>query len=90
MFPYIQLVMRATLPLLSVCLVILMFPGSATSQDEPGQVAPDATADKVVRVVRIESPPVIDGLLDDGVWEGGHYKRCVNVIRRRPSISSRL
>ena len=61
--------MRGTLPLLSVCLAILIFPGSAASQDEPGQVAPDATADKVVRVVRIESPPVIDGLLDDGVWE---------------------
>ena len=45
-------------------MAIPMFAGPASPQ-----VAPDAIPDKVVRAVRIDSQPVIDGLLDDPAWE---------------------
>ena len=51
------------------CLASLMFVGTASSQADPEQDAPNRAPDKVVRVVRIDSALLIDGLLDDGVWE---------------------
>jgi hypothetical protein len=58
------LTMRANPLLLSVCLTVLTFSAPASPQG-----ATNAASDKVVRVVRVASPPVIDGLLDDTVWE---------------------
>ena len=48
-----------------LCLVYLVLPDAAAAQDAPAS----AEAAKVVRVVRVASPPVIDGRLDDDVWQ---------------------
>ena len=42
-----------------------MLPKTASAQGAP----PRANPAKVVRVVRVESPPTIDGRLDEAVWE---------------------
>ena len=57
--------MRATQCLLCLCLIPLVLPGAASAQGAP----PGANPTKVVRVVRVELPPTIDGRLDEVVWE---------------------
>jgi hypothetical protein len=55
--------MRATFLLPSLCLSYAMLAGTALAQNTTAN-----GGTKVVRVVRVESPPVIDGRLDDSVW----------------------
>ena len=43
----------------------LVLPDAASAQGAPTS----ATPAKVVRVVRVASPPVVDGRLDDAVWQ---------------------
>ncbi|MEE8542444.1 MAG: DUF5916 domain-containing protein, partial [Gammaproteobacteria bacterium] len=57
--------MRAALFLPCLCLACLVLPDAASAQGAPTSDTPD----KVVRVVRVASPPVIDGRLDDEVWQ---------------------
>ena len=59
------MLVRATLFLPCLCLVCLVLPDAASAQGAPTI----ATPAKVVRVVRVASPPVIDGRLDDEVWQ---------------------
>src|SRR5688572_27665614 len=54
-----------TIRLLSCfCLMYVILPEPASAQT----VAANGNSNKVVRVVRIDSPPVIDGRLDEAVW----------------------
>ena len=55
--------MRAILPA-GLCLIYLLLPIAASAQNAPA----DADSTKVVRVVRVASPPTIDGRLDEAVW----------------------
>ena len=61
--PPILSVMRSTAYLLGIYLITLMFPDAALPQSGSDQ------AEKSVQVVRVSSPPAIDGLLDDPVWD---------------------
>ena len=56
---------RTALFLSSLCLMYLVLPDAASAQGAPI----GATPEKVVRVVRVESPPEVDGRLDDEVWK---------------------
>jgi hypothetical protein len=56
--------MRSAVSFCSVCLIHLALPAGAVAQTP--QADPDA--EKTVRVVRVDAPPVIDGVLDDGAW----------------------
>ena len=44
--------------------VCLLLPASATAQPAPA----NGNATKVVRAVRVDAPPLIDGRLDEAVW----------------------
>ena len=46
-----------------LCLMHLLHFSTASAQSVPVD-----DVEKTVRVVRVESPPIIDGILDDGVW----------------------
>ena len=59
------MIVRMTRSLPCLCLLYLVLPTPAAAQDAPAS----AEAAKVVRVVRVASPPVIDGRLDDDVWQ---------------------
>jgi len=56
--------MRTASFMLSFCLVFPAGTGIALAQEVPA-----GNTEKVVRVVRVESPPVIDGKLDDAIWQ---------------------
>jgi hypothetical protein len=47
-----------------VCVIYLIGPDTAGAQGAPA----NGTATKVVRATRVDSPPVIDGRLDEAVW----------------------
>jgi hypothetical protein len=47
-----------------VCVIYLIVPDTAVAQGAPA----NGTATKVVRATRVDSPPVIDGRLDEAVW----------------------
>ena len=57
--------MRAALLLSFACLIYLLLPAFALAQS----ASADANATKVVRVVRVSTPPLIDGRLDEAVWQ---------------------
>jgi hypothetical protein len=57
--------MRIIQLLSCVALVYLLLPAAASAQTAGG----NGNSTKVVRVVRVDSPPVIDGRLDEAVWE---------------------
>jgi hypothetical protein len=56
--------MRTIHVLSCAALVCLLLPDAAPAQTAPG----NGNTTKTVRVVRVDSPPVIDGLLDEAVW----------------------
>ena len=56
--------LRTTLIFLCLYLIHLVLSDTASAQIVPANANPT----KVVRVVRVESPPVIDGKLDEAVW----------------------
>ena len=47
-----------------LCVIYLIVPAAASAQTP----AANGNSTKVVRVVRVETPPVIDGRLDEAVW----------------------
>lgn len=47
-----------------LCVIYLIVPAAASSQTP----AANGNSTKVVRVVRVDTPPVIDGRLDEAVW----------------------
>jgi hypothetical protein len=69
--------MRPTRLLSYLCL--MAFPAVAWAQGSP----PAATPTKSVRVVRVESPPTIDGKLDDAVWAEANVITDFHQIRPR-------
>ena len=56
--------LRTALLLPCLCLIHLSLPDSASAQGAPA----DASTTKVVRAMRVESRPTIDGSLDEAVW----------------------
>ena len=48
-----------------LCVIYLIVPAAASAQTTP---AANGNSTKVARVVRVETPPVIDGRLDEAVW----------------------
>ncbi len=69
--------MRATLFLPCLCLTYLVLPDAASAQGVPTS----ATPTKVARVVRVESPPVVDGRLDEKVWQQANVITDFHQIR---------
>ena len=69
--------MRAIL-LPGLCLIHLLLPTAAAAQGTPAAADPA----KVVRVVRVASPPTIDGRLDEAVW--GHADVITDFLQIRP------
>jgi hypothetical protein len=60
-----------------LCLLGTMLPAHAAAQNGP----PGGVPPKVVRVARIESPPVIDGKLDESVWSQANVITDFHQIR---------
>jgi hypothetical protein len=63
--------MHAVVLLLLICLIWSALPAPAWAQDPA----------KVVRVVRVETPPVVDGRLDEAVWQESQVINDFHQIR---------
>ena len=72
-----EYIVRANLFLPCLCLMCLGLPDAASAQGAPTS----ATPTKVVRVVRVESPPVVDGRLDEKVWQQANVITDFHQIR---------
>ncbi len=68
--------MKIIRPLLLFCPALYLLPSIAMAQSASAQ-----DANKTVRVVRVESAPVIDGKLDDAVWQQAEVMTEFHQIR---------
>ena len=68
--------MKIIRPLLLFCPALYLLPSIAMAQSASAQ-----DANKTVRVVRVESAPVIDGKLDDAVWQHAEVMTEFHQIR---------